>query len=171
MASLSDEVLLSADEIESRVAELAKEIVSDYADKPLTIVGILKGSFIFVADLVRQLSGHITCEFIRVTMSDGEDEVPRDIHYTTPFTAEGANILIVEDILDTGITLDYLLNQLRERNPASLSVCVLLDKTEARKIDIQADYVGFVIPNRYVVGYGLDHGERYRELPYITWIE
>ncbi len=171
MPELSKEVLLTEEEIGKRIAELAKKISKDYADRRLTVVGILKGSFIFLADLVRQLTCPITCEFIRVTMTDSEHEIPRGLHYTTPFEATGNDVLIIEDILDTGITLDYLLNHLRERGPASLRVCVLLDKTEARKISIDADYVGFEIPNRYVVGYGLDFQEKYRELPYITWIE
>ena len=172
MANLSTEVLLTEEQIRKRVIELAKEISRDYVDKPLTVVAILKGSFIFVADLVRNLGGPLTCEFIRVKMINGtQEEIPRDIHYTTPFEIEGRHLLIVEDILDTGITLDYLLNQLSSRNPASMKVCVLLDKTEARKLDIQADYVGFEIPNKYVVGYGLDYNEHYREIPYITWMD
>jgi len=171
MARLSNEVLLTTEEIGTRVAELAEEISRDYAGSQLTIVGILKGSFIFVADLVRRLKGPVTCEFIRVQMTDSQHEIPRKIQYTTPFEMEGRHLLIVEDILDTGITLDYLLNQLRERGPASVRTCVLLDKKEARKLEIQADYVGFEIPNRFVVGYGLDYAEHYRELPYITWIE
>jgi hypoxanthine phosphoribosyltransferase len=171
MARLSTEVLLSEKEIKARVEELAKLVSIDYQGKPVTIVGILKGSFIFLADLMRNLSGPLTCEFIRVRMTDAHHEIPRSLHYSTPFEPEGKHILVVEDILDTGITLDYLVNQLRARKPATLKVCVLLDKTEARKIDIKADYTGFQIPNRYVVGYGLDYEERYRELPYITWIE
>lgn len=171
MAKLSNEVLLTEEEIRTRVTELAKQISRDYKDRSLTIVGILKGSFIFLADLVRQITCPVTCEFIRVTMTETHDETPRDINYTTPFDASGADILVVEDILDSGITLDYLLNHLREGNPSSLKTCVLLDKTEARKIEIKIDYIGFEIPDRFVVGYGLDFEERYRELPYITWIE
>ncbi len=171
MAKLSNEILLSEKEIKARVEELAKQVSKDFGGNQLTIVGILKGSFIFVADLMRHLSGPVTCDFIRVSMTDSQHEIPRELSYTTPFEPEGKHILVVEDILDTGITLDYLLNQLKARKPATLRVCVLLDKTEARKIEIKADYTGFEIPNKYVVGYGLDYGERYRELPYITWVE
>jgi hypoxanthine phosphoribosyltransferase len=171
MAKLSTEVLLSEKEIKARVEELAKEISREYEGKQITIVGILKGSFVFVADLMRHFSGPVTCEFIRVKMTDAQHEIPRSLNYSTPFEPEGKHILVVEDILDTGITLDYLVNQLQARKPATLKICVLLDKAEARKIDIKADYTGFQIPNRFVVGYGLDYEERYRELPYITWIE
>ena len=171
MAELSKEIMITEEQIAKRVSELAKDISREYEGKTLTAVGILKGGFIFLADLVRQLECSTTCDFIRVTMSEETEGTPRGLQYTTPIEIEGKDILIVEDILDTGITLDYLVNQLRLKNPRSLKVCTLLDKAEARKIDIEADYVGFKIPTEFVVGYGLDYQERYRELPYIAWIE
>lgn len=171
MAELSKEELLTEEQIAKRIAELAEEISRDYHGRVVTAVCILKGGFIFLADLVRKMDCQAACEFIRVSMSDSEKEIPRDLQFTTPFDISGKDVLIVEDILDTGITLDYLMNQLSLQGPNSLKVCALLDKKEARKIDITADYVGFEIPDRFVVGYGLDFMEMYRDLPYITWIE
>lgn len=171
MVKLSEDVLLSETEIAERVRELAKDISRDYEDRPLVVIGILKGSFIFLADLVRQLSCTVTCEFVRVVMTEEDSLLPREIRYTTPFTVENTHVLIVEDILDTGITLKYLIDHFTDQNPSSLSICVLLDKVEARKTEVNVAYTGFEIPNKYVVGYGLDYEERHRELPYITWMD
>lgn len=171
MSKLSSEVLLTKEAIRDRVAELAKEISSDYAGKSLTVVGILKGSFVFMSDLVRDITVPQRCEFIRLSKSEDPLETPYDIVYYSDFEIRGADVLIVEDILDSGITLDYLVGQLREREPASLKVAVLLDKRTRRRIDIKADYTGFEIPDHWVVGYGLDHAEKFRELPFITWVE
>jgi hypoxanthine phosphoribosyltransferase len=170
MAELSKEVLLTAEQLAKRIEELAEEISRDYQGRTLTAVCILKGSFVTLADLIRKLTCPVSCEFIRVSLSD-ENDTPREVQYTTPFEIAGKDILLIEDILDTGVTLNYLINQLSESGPRSLRVLVLLDKSEARKVEIEADYTGFKIPNRFVVGYGLDFNERYRELPYITWMK
>lgn len=172
MPELSKEVLISEKEIAKRVDELAEEISNRQNGRPLLVVGILKGSFIFLADLVRRLTCPVTLEFIRVLMKDEREEgSPRIIKYDVPFTVEGKDVLIVEDIFDTGITIDYLLDHFANQSPASTQVCVLLDKTETHKVDVNVDYVGFEIPNKYVIGYGLDFEEKYRDLPYISWLD
>lgn len=172
MPELSKEVLVSETAIATRVAELAAEINRRQDGRPLVAIGILKGSFIFLADLVRQISCPITCEFIRVRMSEGgNSSSPREIHYDASFNVAGKDILIVEDILDTGITIDYLIQHFKQQGATSIQVCVLLDKKESHKVAVPVDYVGFEIPKKFVVGYGLDFEERYRELPHITWLE
>lgn len=172
MPDINKEVLISEKEIAARVSEIAKEISVNQNGRPLTAIGVLKGSFIFLADLVRQIKAPVNCEFIRVTLKTGEKgEYDREITYNTSFDVEGKDILIVEDILDTGITLNYLINHFRAFKPASIRICTLLDKKESHKVKIKADYVGFDIPNKFVVGYGLDYEEKYRELPYIAWID
>lgn len=172
MPELSKEVLVSEAAIAKRVADLAEEINRRQDGRPLVAVGILKGSFIFLADLVRQLTCPVTCEFIRVRMREGVNaSSPREIHYDAPFDVDGKNLLIVEDILDTGITIDYLIQHFQQKGATSIQVCVLLDKKESHKVSVPVDYVGFEVPKKFVVGYGLDFEERYRELPYITWLD
>ena len=172
MPEISKEVLISEKEIADRVAEIAEQISQDQDGKPVTAIGVLKGSFIFLADLVRQITSPVNCEFIRVVLRTNEDgDYDREIIYNTGFDVQGKDILIVEDILDTGITLNYLINHFKAFNPASIKIVTLLDKKESHKVKINADYVGFEIPNKFVVGYGLDYEEKFRELPYIAWID
>lgn len=164
--------LFTREEIAKRVAELGAAISRDYAGKEITAIGILKGSFIFLADLVRELKVPIACEFISVssygsaTKSSGEVKLNLDI--ADPLA--GKHILLVEDIMDSGLTLQFLMDLLRVRHPASLKVCALLDKPQARKSSVKPDYSGFRIGDEFVIGYGLDHAQKYRELPYIGYI-
>lgn len=161
------EVLLSRTVIDRRVKEIAAQISRDYEGKEPLLVGILKGSFVFMADLVRSLSVPCRIDFIQVAsygdaiQSSGEVKMIKDIG--SPI--RGRHVLMVEDIVDTGLTLSWLVEVLKGRQPASLRVCALLDKKERRQVPFQADYVGFPIPDRFVVGYGLDCGEKYRFLP------
>lgn len=171
MPELSDEILINEKEIAKRVEELAREISNDQGKKPITIICILKGSFMFVADLVRSLTCPVKMEFIRVLMTDDASDVPREIRYNVPFNVKNEDVLMVEDIFDTGITLDFLLEHFNAQKPKSIKICTLLDKERSHKVDVEVDYVGFRIPQKYVVGYGLDYEENYRELPYITWLE
>lgn len=163
--------LVSAEQIRAKVAELGREISRDYAGRDLLAVGILKGSTIFMADLVRQINIPVATDYMAVssyghsTTSSGVVRILKDLDESI----EGRHILIVEDIIDTGLTLNYLVDYLRGRGPASVKVCVLLDKPERRKVDIRADYLGFTIPDEFAVGYGLDYGERYRNLPDV-WV-
>ncbi len=163
-------VLIPEERIEARVAELGREIRERMGDGPITCIGVLKGSFVFMADLVRAIGGEVRCEFLGVssyhggTRSTGVVRITEDLRHPI----EDQDCLIVEDIVDTGLTMDYLLRMLAVRGPRSVRVCTLLDKPAHREIDLDIDFVGFQIPDEFVVGYGLDLGEFYRNLPYIA---
>lgn len=164
------EVYLTPEQIQKRVAELGAQISRDYEGQDLLLVAVLKGSVVFLADLMRHITIPHSIDFMATssygaaTESTGVVRILKDLDI--PIT--GRNVLIVEDIVDTGYTLDYLRRMLLEREPASLRVVCLLDKRERRLVDVPIDYVGFVIPNAFVVGYGLDYAELYRNLPYIA---
>jgi hypoxanthine phosphoribosyltransferase len=164
------EILIDEKTLQARIRELGEQISRDYQGKRPILVGVLKGAFMFMADLIRHISIPHEIDFMATssygaaTESSGIVRILKDLD--TPIS--GRDVLIVEDIIDTGLTLDYLLRILRARNPASIRVCTLLDKRERRRIPIPLDYVGFEIPNKFVVGYGLDFGEIYRNLPYIA---
>jgi hypoxanthine phosphoribosyltransferase len=149
---------------------MAEQIVADYKGKDLLLIGVLKGAFLFLADLMRHLESNCEVDFMAVasygsaTQSSGVVRILKDLDAAI----EGRDVLIVEDIVDSGLTLSYLLRNLQARGPASLEVCALLTKPERREIDVPVRYVGFEIPNRFVVGYGLDFAERYRNLPYVA---
>lgn len=170
MSSKQPEVMISEAEIGRRVNELAEQISSDYADKGnLVMVGVLKGSFIFLADLSRGLTIPRTIEFIAVS-SYGDSSVQSGavrLVMDVRGNLEGKHVLIVEDIVDTGHTLDYLIGMMKSHGPASVRTCALLHKAERAEVDVPVDYVGFSIPDEWVVGYGLDFAERDRTLPYI----
>jgi len=159
-------VLISSARVKQRVRQLAREIRRDFPRETLHLVSILKGSVLFLADLARKLGGEVSFDFLSVssygkgTNSTGEVKLIKDLDVSI----EGRNVLVVEDILDTGLTLKYLLRLFEERKPKHLRVVVLLDKVERRIADVRADYTGFSIPNEFVVGYGLDFDERYRNL-------
>jgi hypoxanthine phosphoribosyltransferase len=167
------EVLVEAEDLQRRVTELAAEVSRDYADKDLVLVGVLKGAVFFVADLMRSLEVPCELDFMAVTSygsatdSSGVVRILKDLDGSI----EGRDALIVEDIIDSGLTLHYLLRNLRARNPASLEVCALLTKPERRRVDLPIKYVGFEIPNRFAIGYGLDHDQRYRNLDYVAALE
>ena len=159
--------LLAEEQIERRISEMGKEIRRDFPEEPLLLVGVLKGAVMFLSDLARQIPGEVTFDFIAVSSygkdsrSSGQVKLNKDLDSSI----EGKSVIVVEDILDTGLTLEYLLRVLQQRKPKTLKVAVLLDKKDRRLTDVQADYVGFSIPNEFVVGYGLDYAERYRNLP------
>ncbi len=162
-------VLVSQQDIEKRMDELAAQIMKDYEGKKIYMLCILKGGVIFMVDLARKLEMEVEFDFMDVSSygnameSSGRIEVRKDLQESI----EGKHVLIVEDIIDTGRTLDFLIQNLKQRNPASLKICTLLDKPEQRVVDIKVDYVGFDIPNKFVIGYGLDYAQRYRNLKYI----
>jgi len=164
--------LFSADQIAARVRELAAQINADYAGKHPLVVGMLKGAWIFLADLVRELRVPVCCDFVRVssyglgTTTSGEPRLLLDV--TEPLA--GRDVLLVEDIIDTGISVSWLLARLQARQPAGLRLCSLLDKPSRRRVEIRADYVGFEIPDQFVVGYGVDYAEQFRELPFIGYV-
>jgi hypoxanthine phosphoribosyltransferase len=164
------EILVPAEDLKRRVLELAAEVSRDYEGKDLVLIGVLKGAVFFLSDLMRQLDIPCEVDFMAVasygsaTKSSGVVRILKDLDAVI----EGRDVLIVEDIVDSGLTLQYLLRNLRGRNPRSLEVCALLIKPERRKVDLNTRYVGFEIPNRFAIGYGLDHAERYRNLPYVA---
>lgn len=163
----STRILLSRTIIQRRIAALAREIRDDFQDEPVHLIGVLKGAVFFLADLARHLPGKVSMDFIAVssyangTKTSGQVRLTKDLDSSI----EGRNVLLVEDILDTGLTLQYLVRILDQRRPKRLRVAVLLDKPERREVPVTADYTGFRIPNEFVVGYGLDYAERYRNLP------
>jgi hypoxanthine phosphoribosyltransferase len=167
------EVLVSAEALKARVAELGKEISRDYAGRTLLLVGVLKGAVFFLSDLMRYIEGPVEVDFMAVasygsaTDSSGVVRILKDLDAAI----EGRDVLIVEDIVDSGLTLQYLLRNLGSRNPRTLEVCALLTKPERRKVELPTRYVGFEIPDRFVVGYGLDHAERHRNLPFVAVLE
>ena len=171
--SFVKEVLLSEEEIETRVKELGKEITKDYEGKNLLVVGILKGAVIFMAELCKHIDLPIMIDFMAVssygssTESTGEVKIIKDLD----FSVEGKDVLIVEDIIDTGLTLSYLSEILKKRGANSVRIATLLDKPDRRNIEVKVDYLGFSIPDEFVVGYGLDYAELYRNLPYIAAIK
>ncbi len=167
------ETLVTEEDLERRVAELGAEISSDYAGRDLLLIGVLKGAVPFLADLMRQLEIDCEVDFMAVssygssTDSSGVVRILKDLDASI----DGRDVLLVEDIIDSGLTLHYLFKNLRARNPASLEVCALLTKPERRRVDLPIRYVGFEIPNRFAVGYGLDHGQRYRNLRYVAVLD
>jgi hypoxanthine phosphoribosyltransferase len=164
------EVLVDEDSLASRIAELGAEVSSDYAGRDLLLVGVLKGAVFFMADFMRHVTVPCEVDFMAIssygasTDSSGVVRILKDLD----INIEARHVLVVEDIIDSGLTLSYLIRNLEAREPASLEVCALLTKPERREIEVPVRYVGFEIPNRFVIGYGLDFGERYRNLPYVA---
>lgn len=164
-----ERVLFSEEELDRRVSEIAAEINRDYAGKEPMLISVLRGSFVFMADLIRKIEVPCTVDFMSVssygrgTTSSGQVQITKDLSDDI----EGKDIIVVEDILDSGNTLSYLLELLRARKPASMKLCTLLDKPDRRVKEVHVDYSGFTIPDEFVVGYGLDYAEKYRNLPYI----
>lgn len=163
------EILFTEQQIHQIVARIGKEITQDYQGKNLFIVGVLKGSLVFMADLMREIQLPCAIDFLSVssygngTTSSGEVRILKDLDQSL----EGKDVLVIEDILDSGNTLSFLLRTLSARNPASIRICTLLDKPARRKADVYADYVGTEVEDKFIVGYGLDYAEKYRNLPYI----
>lgn len=169
MEDFVKEILCSEEDILKRITELAEEITGDYREKDLVVVGILKGAVVFMADLIKHINLPIAIDFMAVSsygkssISTGEVRIIKDLD----FSVEGKDILIVEDIIDTGHTLNYLTDNLRKRGANSVEIVTLLDKPERRIVDVEVKYSGFKIPDEFVVGYGLDFAEKYRNLPYV----
>lgn len=167
------QVLFSAEQIAERVQQLGKEISHDYAGQDLLLVGVLKGVLVFMADLLRAISIPVAVDLIAIesyspeTRHRGMVQIIKDLD----LSVTGRSVLFVEDVVDTGLTLNYLLRQIRARKPASLEVCTLFDKHRRRLIDLPIKYRGFELPDRFVVGYGLDHREYYRNLPYVGMLK
>jgi hypoxanthine phosphoribosyltransferase len=163
------EVLIDAETLQARIRELGEEINADYSGREILLLGVLKGAVFFMADLMRTITVPCEIDFMAIssygasTDSSGVVRILKDLD----INIEGRHVLVVEDIIDSGLTLSYLMRNLESREPASLEVCALLTKPERREIDVPVRYIGFEIPNRFVIGYGLDFAERYRNLPYV----
>ena len=163
------EILIDAETLQARIRELGEEINADYAGRELLLVGVLKGAVFFMADLMRTITVPCEIDFMAIssygasTDSSGVVRILKDLD----INIEGRHVLVIEDIIDSGLTLSYLIRNLESREPASLEVCALLTKPERREIEVDVRYTGFEIPNRFVIGYGLDFAERYRNLPYV----
>jgi hypoxanthine phosphoribosyltransferase len=163
------DVLIDEASLQERIAALGEEISADYADRDLLLIGVLKGAVFFMSDLMRHLTIPCEIDFMAIssygasTDSSGVVRILKDLD----INIEGKDVLVVEDIIDSGLTLSYLIRSLEAREPASLEICALLTKPERREIEVPVRYVGFDIPNRFVIGYGLDFAERYRNLPYV----
>lgn len=166
-------VLISAADLASTVADLGRQISQAYDGEELVVVGVLSGCFVFMADLVRHLEGPVRCEFLGLSSYGAATESSGAVAITKDLTApiRGANVLVVEDIVDTGLTLSYLLANLEARQPKTLATACLLSKPARRRVDVQVDFLGFTIEDRFVVGYGLDHDGRWRNLPYVGAID
>jgi len=165
--------LIKSQEIDSAVQRLASEISMDYRGKNPLLIGILKGSFIFMADLVRRLDMPLEVDFVRLssygsgTESSGKIRIPGGLNKPV----EGRHVIVVEDIIDTGLTTAYFLRYIKRKKPASAALCALTEKPTRRKVDVKIDYLGFTVPDKFIVGYGIDWNERYRNLPDICYIE
>ena len=167
-----EEVLIDEETLQGRIAELGREISDDYRGRDLLLIGVLKGAVFFMADLMRRIDVHCEVDFMAISSygagvdSSGVVRILKDLDVSI----EGRNVLVVEDIIDSGLTLSYLLRNLEAREPASLEICALMTKPARREIEIECRYIGFEIPNRFVIGYGLDFAERYRNLPFVAVI-
>lgn len=167
------EVMITEEQIRQRVKELGKQISEDYAGEEVVLVGILRGSVLFLSDLIRAITVDTKIDFMAVssygesTKSTGIVKINKDLESSI----YDLNVIVVEDIVDTGITLHYLRDYLKEKKPKTLKVCTFLDKPERREVDIKAEYTGFEVENKFIVGYGLDYAQKYRNLPYITCLE
>jgi hypoxanthine phosphoribosyltransferase len=169
LSAAVEEILIDEQVLAQRVAELGAEIAADYRDRDLLLVGVLKGAVFFIADLMRAIDVPCEVDFMAIssygsaTDSSGVVRILKDLD----LSIEDRNVLVVEDIIDSGLTLSYLVRTLKARSPASLEICALLTKPSRRAVDVECRYVGFEIPERFVIGYGLDFAERYRNLPYV----
>ena len=165
--------VVTQEQMRARIRELGKQISADYAGKDLVLVGVLKGAYAFYADLARAIRVPIRVDFIIVTSYGSKAKTSGKVKLVTELTEEikGKDVLLVEDIVDSGLTVQYLVKTLSKRKPRSIKVCTLLSKPERREVEVQIDYEGFKIPNKYVVGYGLDYQQKYRNLPYLAVLD
>ncbi len=167
------EIMLTEEEVEKRVTEMGQQISEDYAGKQIHMIGVLKGAVFFMCELAKHISVPVTLDFMSVgsygdgTKSSGVVKINKDLDESL----EGKDVLVVEDIIDSGRTLSYLLEILAKRQPKSMKLCTLLDKPDRREKEVHVDYTGFVIPDKYIVGYGLDYAQKYRNLPYIAEVK
>lgn len=162
------EILITQEELDKRISEIAEQISKDFKGEDITLVCVLKGGVMFMVDMAKKLNQKVEFEFIDVSSYEGTSSTGKlTINKDLETSVEGKHVILLEDIVDTGRTLSYLIEYLKEKKPASLKLCTLLDKPSRRVIDVNADYIGFTIPDAFIVGYGLDYDQKYRNLPYI----
>ncbi|MBT2725234.1 hypoxanthine phosphoribosyltransferase [Bacillus sp. ISL-46] len=167
------DVMISETEIKDRVKQLAEQIESDFNNEAIILIFVLKGSFVFAADLIREMKGEIKIDFISVSSYGDETESTGKVRLLKDLDENitNQNVLVVEDIIDSGLTLQFLRGHLKSHKPKQIKICTLLDKPERRKVELPVDYVGFVIPDEFIVGYGIDYAQKYRNLPHIFTVE
>jgi hypoxanthine phosphoribosyltransferase len=167
------DVMISENEIRERVKKLAEQIEKDFNNEPIVLIVVLKGSFVFAADLIREMKGDIKVDFISVSSYGDETETSGKVRLLKDLDANitNQNVVVVEDIIDSGLTLHFLRDHLKTHKPKQIKICTLLDKPERRKVNLPMDYVGFVIPDEFIVGYGIDYAQMYRNLPHISTVE
>jgi hypoxanthine phosphoribosyltransferase len=167
------DVMISENEIKERVQKLAEQIQRDLNNEPIVLIVVLKGSFVFAADLIREMKGDIKIDFISVSSYGDETETSGKVRLLKDLDANitNQNVVVVEDIIDSGLTLHFLRDHLKTHKPKQIKICTLLDKPERRKVNLPVDYVGFVIPDEFIVGYGIDYAQMYRNLPHISTVE
>jgi hypoxanthine phosphoribosyltransferase len=165
--------IVTQEEMRARIKELGKQISADYAGKDFVLVGVLKGAYAFYADLARAIRIPMRVDFLIVTSYGGRSKTSGKVKVVTELTEDikGKDVLLVEDIVDSGLTVKYLITRLAQHKPKSIKICTLLSKPDRRTIDVRLDYVGFKIPDKYVVGYGLDYQQKYRNLPYLAVLD
>ncbi|WP_342431655.1 hypoxanthine phosphoribosyltransferase [Neobacillus sp. FSL H8-0543] len=173
MAYRIKETMISEADIKQRVKEMAKEIENDLVNEEIVLIVVLKGSFVFAADLIRELKGDVKVDFISVSSYSDQTETTGKVKLIKDLDANitNRNVVVVEDIIDSGLTLHFLRDHLKMHKPKQIKICTLLDKPERRKVELPVDYVGFVIPDEFIVGYGIDYAQKYRNLPYIATVE
>lgn len=165
-------VLIDEEKLQARIKEMAKQLMEEYKGKEIVFICILKGSIFFTADLAKRIDGDVRVDFVRVSSYDGENSTGEiRMKLDLKDSIQGKDVIIIEDIIDTGRTLKYLKEYLKIKQPNSIKICTLLDKKERRVCDMEADYVGFTIPDKFVIGYGMDYNEKYRNLPYIGYFD
>lgn len=166
-------VLITKEEIENRLSTLANQIEKDYEGKEITVICVMRGACFFAVNLTLKIKNLIKYEFIELSSYDDKTESSGTVKIVNDLrnSIEGKDVLIIEDIIDTGRTMDFLVNYLKQKKPSSLKICTLADKPERRIVDINADYIGFTVPNKFIIGYGFDVDNKYRNLPYIAYIE
>lgn len=164
-----EKILITKEQLTERIKELGKKISEDYADKKILAVGILKGSVVFLSDLIRNIDSEVSIDFMTVSSYGNSTETSGVLKIKKDLDTDisGKDVLIVEDIIDSGVTLSKLKEELLKRNPKSLKICTLLNKPERRTVSVDVDYIGFDIPNEFIIGYGLDYAEKYRDLPFV----
>lgn len=167
------DMMISETDIKERVKKIAEEIESDFNNEPIVLIVVLKGSFVFAADLIREMKGEIKVDFISVSSYGNDTETTGKVRLLKDLDANitNQNVVVVEDIIDSGLTLNFLRRHLQTHNPKEIKICTLLDKPERRRVELPVDYVGFVIPDEFIVGYGIDYAQEYRNLPYIAIVE